>query len=458
VTKLISVPFRGPRAESGELTWGQIDIWTAMQRQRSSLPFGGAFLLPPGTTVADIAADLRFLMGRHDSLRTRLRLRDDGLPRQVVAQAGEIALEVVDPGDADPEEVAWALYRQYEQRDFDYASDWPIRWAVVARGDQATHLVTAICHIAADGAGAMNLLDDLARRDPATGQAAAPVTALQPVELARLQQAPAARRQNAAALAFWEQTLRAVPARRFPGPGAPAQPRYWVARLDSPAGLLAARIVAARERVSTSVVLLAAYAVQLTRVTGIRPALILAVVGNRFRRDLADVVSPTCSPTPCVIDAGNVPFSEVVTRTWRATIKGYKLAYYNPAEREDLEARIARERGERVDISCYYNDRRLTSRDQAEADQPVPTADQVRAALPRSEVFWGPHRDLPHDRCFVSIDNVPDSLSCEIKVDTCYLSPADMKSCLHGIENLLLRHAGLPQLPSISTSLRDVES
>ncbi|HEY1616803.1 MAG TPA: hypothetical protein VGG25_04255, partial [Streptosporangiaceae bacterium] len=65
------VPFAGEHSGAGELTWGQLDIWTCMQRQGSSLAFGGAFPLPAGTTVGDVAADLAYLMSRHDSLRTR---------------------------------------------------------------------------------------------------------------------------------------------------------------------------------------------------------------------------------------------------------------------------------------------------------------------------------------------------------------------------------------------------
>ncbi|HEY5015910.1 MAG TPA: condensation domain-containing protein [Streptosporangiaceae bacterium] len=179
MTQRILVPFRGTSSGIGELTWGQADIWAAMQRQRSSLCVGGAFPLPPGTTVSKVAADLQFLMGRHDCLRTRLRFAADGRPLQVMSRSGEVPLEVIDPGDADPAAVAAATHAHYEDKVFDYEREWPIRWAVISRDTSASHLVSAISHVAVDGRGALALDQDLARRDPVTGQASGPVTALQ---------------------------------------------------------------------------------------------------------------------------------------------------------------------------------------------------------------------------------------------------------------------------------------
>jgi hypothetical protein len=88
---------------------GEHEIWSAIQDKGNSLPFCRVRALPPGQTVADVAAGLRFIMSRHQSLRTRLRLDLDGQTRQVVHASGEIMLDVVDAGDADPDETAVAV-------------------------------------------------------------------------------------------------------------------------------------------------------------------------------------------------------------------------------------------------------------------------------------------------------------------------------------------------------------
>src|SRR5450755_571449 len=433
MTEQILVSFEGTNSGTGELTWGQLDIWAAMQRQQASLVIGGAYPLPPGTTVQDVAADLKFLMCRHDSLRTRLRFAADGRPQQVVSRPGEVPLKVIDPGDADPAEVAAALYAHYEEKVFDYVREWPVQWAVITRGTAVTHLVTAISHLSIDGMGAMVLLADLAGRDPATGLANEPVSALQPLELAGLQRGPAARRQNKAALRYWERTLRSIPARRFADSADQRSPRYWQATYDSPASYLAIQMLAARTQSSTSAVLLAAFAVVLTEVAASSPAVIQVVVDNRFRPDLAELASPMCTSIPCVIDVADAAFDDVVAKASRTALNAYKLAYYNPVERAELEARINRERGEAVDVSCFMNDRRNDSRAEP-VDGQLPVADDVRAALARSALTWGWRRHRPSDKCFLSLNNVPGTLYFDLYADTHYLSPADMEACLLGLE------------------------
>ena len=99
--------------------------------------------------MADVAAGLRFIMSRHQSLRTKLRFGPDGQTRQVVHACGEIALEVVDAGDGDPAEVAAAVAAGYKARKFDYEHEWPLRMAVITHRGAATHVAEMICHLAA---------------------------------------------------------------------------------------------------------------------------------------------------------------------------------------------------------------------------------------------------------------------------------------------------------------------
>ena len=439
VTRQIVVPFEGEGSGVGELTWGQREIWPAMQDQRSSFSIGGVLSLPPGRTADDVAADLRFIMGRHASLRTRLRFAADGHVQQVVARSGAALLEVADAGDADPAEIAAALHRRYDAKVFDYIHEWPIRWAVIVSRGAATHLVSVICHIAADGMGVLAILNDLARKDPATGLAAGPVTTLQPLALANLQGAPAARRRSAAALRYSEFLLRAIPARRFAGPTGERQPRYRQAYYDSPASHLAIQAIAARTGASTSTVLLACWAVALARVTGSNPTVVQVVVNNRFRRGFAEVVSPLCHVNLCAIDVADITVDEAVARTWRSALSAYKYAYYDPRERAELITKISQERGEEIDVNCLVNDRRM--HDRQEPEGPPPPPGDVRAALPQSALSWGYEKDQPGERCFLHINNVPGTVQCELLADTHYVSPADMEACLRELEAVAVEAA-----------------
>lgn len=448
MTGQIVVPFEGDISGVGELTWGQREIWPSLQESRTtSFSIGWWQELPSGRTAADIAGDLRFIMSRHSSLRTRLRFAPDGRPLQAIAGAGRASLDVVDSGDADPAQVAADVYSRLDARSaLDCASGWPVRCAVITSRGVATHMVFMFSHLAADGEGVRVVLDDLACRDPVTGVAAGPVTAIQPLELARVQATPAATRQSAMALRRWEQLLKMVPARKFPGPADHRQPRYRQMFYDSPASFLAVQTVAARREVSTSTVLLAAYAVAQVRLTGSNPAVVQIVVNNRFRSGFEHVVSQLCHFSLCVIDVAGITIDEAVRRARSSALAACKMAYCDPVRRRELVARIGREQGAEPDIgACFVNDRRMQHRREPGQEPPGPA--EVLAARP-SALFAGYENADGGERCYLHINNVPDTIQFELLADTHDLSPANIEALLRGIESVVVEAALDPAAPT----------
>jgi hypothetical protein len=433
MSEQVLVPFEGAGSGTAGLTWGQWDMLPKMRLHRNSFAISGYIPLPDGATVADAADDLRYLVCRYSALRTRLAYAADGSPQQVAAASGEMAMEVVDAGGADPEKVAAELHRCYDGHVFDETREWPVRWAAVTSNGAATHAVWTISHLVADGPSMVTMLADLADRDRTADKAAEPVTSMQPIELARWQASPEGQRKSAAALRRWERLLRDIPARRFAGSADPRKPPYWELGYSSPASHLASRLVAARTDTSTSTVMLAAFAVTLSRITGIAPAVVQLVMNNRYRRELAGTVSPLALPAPVVIevDAG---FDEVVRRTWRKALGAYQLSYYDPRARDELIARVSAERGEPVDVDCYVNDRRVLI---AEPDSELPAPDEVSAALERSELRWGWQKDIAGNRLFVHVMGVPGTADFSLSADTRYLSPADMEAFARELEAVL---------------------
>jgi hypothetical protein len=451
----ILVPFEGAGSGVGELSWGQQEIWRAMREQRSSLSNGAVTPLAAGTTIADVAAELRFIMGRHQSLRTRLRFRADGRrPEQVVASSGEIPLEVIDAADADPAAVAGTVHDRYKEKDFDYSGEWPVRMAVTTQRGVPTHSVVMYCHLSGDGFSVVPMAASLAEQDtvtglgpaPAVGLAAPSAAVLEPLEQARWQRGPAGRRQSSMAMRHWERLLRTVPAGRFGDSGDKRRPRYWQALFSSPALLGAVRAICDRTKADATQVLLTALAVSLARVTGVNPVLTQVVVSNRFRPGLADTVSPVNQAGLCVIDVADITFDEAVRRTWRATAAGYKNAYYDPEERAAVIAAVARERGEDIDVSCYFNDRRMTTRQ--ETAGPVPAEAELRAALPLSVLDWGYRMDRPSERFFLHVNDAPGRIACEVCFDTHCVSPADAEACLRTLEAVAVSAAFDPAAPT----------
>lgn len=332
-----------------------------------------------------------------------------------------ISLAVVDADD--PASAAAEVGKRYQDTTFDSVHDWPVRMAVIRHRDALTHMVVMYSQLATDQHGLDAMMADLAHFDDATP----PPPALQPLELARSQQSPAGQRVSAGALRYWERLLRTVPARRFGVSDDPRVPRYQEIGYRSRAAHLAAQVVAARTGVDTSAVLLAAFAIGLWRVTGISPVVTQLLISNRFRPRLADVVGSLTQAGLCVLDVAEVPFDEVVRRARRGTVSAGKNAYYDLRKRDQLVTELGRERGEEIDISCFFNDRRTQNRAPATG---LPTEAEIRAAVPNDEERFIRHVERRTRKLFCHINDVPDTVDIMIRADTHHLAPADISRCL----------------------------
>jgi hypothetical protein len=437
----IPVRFAGEGSGEAELTWGQIGLWQSIVLSGMSKTVFYVQELAPGTTVDDVAAELAYMIGRHQSLRTRLMLREDRPPRQRCSTSGEVELEVVDTFGADPAEVAEAVSQRYQTDPFAYETEFPVRRAVIRHDGALTHSVLVILHTSIDAYGLSALLADLADRNRGA------VTALQPLEQAAKQASPAGRRQNAASLKYLERVLRSVSASRFGEP-----PRYGGERtIDmiqyrSPATLLAIRTVAAREKIDDSPVLLASFAVGLARFTGVNPVLAMLMVGNRFRPGLADSVSALIQISPYVIDVAGITMGEAVNRAAQSAINAYKNAYFNPYEQDEVIQRVERERGEELDLSCFYNDRR--QQDRGHAGEALATPAEIRAALGRSEIGWEPEISMPRRKIYFNVDDPPGAIEFVMSVDTRYFSRPDMEAIMRNVEEAAVEAALNPDAPT----------
>jgi Condensation domain len=435
----IAVAFEGDGAGEDALSWGQSENWSTIVAIGNWFPLGGVKPLDPGTGVEDIAAELRYLMGRYQPMRTRLRFDPGSRPRQVVSGSGVIDLEVVDAGDADPGEVADALSERYRSTDLDFATEWPVRMGVVRQRGELTHLVVLMSHLAVDGTGALIMMGEVAA---GTG---GPVPELQPLAQARWQRSAAGRRQNDAALRHHEGILRSVDPRRYPPQPPTDQPRYWQGEFGSPAMLPAVRAIAARTGLGSSTVLLALFASSLAGVTGIHPVVLRPIVGNRFRPGLSGVVCTLAQAGLCVLDVTADSFDEVVRQTQRSLTSAYKHGYFDPVAVAALRERVAEERGTAVDTACFFNDRRGAAQ-QLEVGPDRRDGLPADGEGPRPGTFrWVLSQDSPSlESLFLQVDDVPDTIHLTFVLDSHCLSPADGEALVRGMESAALAAAADP--------------
>ncbi len=454
VPESLIVPFAGEGSGSAGLSWGQQAIWRAFEVFGQPIWLTGITEVPAGRTVQDLADQLAYQLGRHQSLRTRLVVTDDAPVQQVVSAAGELELRLVDVADDDdPYQVAKTIETGWGQGDghYDFATSWPVRVAVVSHRGVPLYQVRALSHIVADGFGVLALRRDLAARDPVTGEPPGPVTAMQPLEEARWQASPAGRRRSQLAEQYWERLLHAMPARRFPEPADKPQARYSRFYFDSRAAHFAIQAIAARSKFGTSPVLLAAFAVAMARATGVNPLVPRLYVSNRFRPRLSDAVSPIAQTCLCVIDVAGITFDEAVERAYYASLSAYKHAYFEPVKIRELVAAVSAERGEQVDVDLVYNDIRLLS--PREATDPPAGPDEIAAALPLTTLTCE-ERPAAEDLCnftfqdsdAVTYHGAPPTIRAIVLVDDHYVPRGQVEQCLRTLEELVVSAAYDPSV------------
>ncbi|MFF9063166.1 condensation domain-containing protein [Streptomyces sp. NPDC014882] len=428
----VAVEFAGEGEGLEEMSWGMWEIWQAMGRQRNQLPIGGRVAVEPGTTLDDLAAELRYMMERFPSLRTRLRFAPGGRALQQLFSTGRVTLEVYDAApDTDPQEVAAAVEERYRSEPFDFAGQWPVRMAAVRRHGRPVQQVTVMHHLVTDGLGGAIMMDQLRARETA------PVSGMQQLEQARWQRSAAGRRQNERALRHFEGVLRTMPAQQLPGPTDPREPRHWAAQFHSPALTAALPTIAARTGTTVPGILLGLFAVGLYRATGISPVVVRPVVNNRFRAVFADVVCMVAQAGVCAVDVAGVSAVEAVERAGRGSMTAYRHAYFDPEGLDDLVERISIERGEDASIRTYFNDRStyvLPAGTDREVD-PRELAQELRAARRETVFRWFAREEVQTERLFVHVDDTPEGgLRFEIRIDTHYVSPAQAEAFAHAME------------------------
>src|SRR5262245_56062430 len=158
----IPVHFAGPGAGTAPLTWGQKAILKDMRETGWTHNVSWAPRLMPTIAVEDVAEQLRVLMTVHPALRMQMGHDADGRPCQVVAESGEMALEIYDVADDDdPEQVSHDLWLTRLLTPFDFERDWAMQMAVVRHRGVPLSRPLTLHHLVADGGAFTLLIDEL---------------------------------------------------------------------------------------------------------------------------------------------------------------------------------------------------------------------------------------------------------------------------------------------------------
>ena len=146
------------------------------------------------------------------------------------------------------------------------------------------------------------------------------------------------------------------------------------------------------------------------------------------------MVSPLAQNGIVVFDLAGTTAEEAVARARQASMRASKYAYYEPEARLALIDRIGREQSTPVDLAVFYNDRRVGLMQSGGPLDKVPTDEDVRAALPLTELV----SELPmvffNEKLMVNVDDIPGTVQITAEVDTRYLSIEDLHRLLLAME------------------------
>lgn len=444
----VPVRFQGGRSAEGPLTYGQLNIlqWLRASGNETGpahATFEHAFTVPDDVpvTVADVTRVLAALLDRYESLRTVYIEGDQ--PRQRVIASGELKLEVYECDPDDPRDIPELIddaVGPLRAEPYDPATQLPLRVAAVTQGGRVRTVLAGYSHLAVDRQAIEILGQEFARL--IRGEAAlGPAPRLhQPLDQARDEARPSARRRAEATLRYFEEHLRRMPQCPYPAPRAAvagAAGASLAVELRSPAAALALPHVAARTRTNRSNVVLAAVCALITQRTGEVRWPFTVLIGNRFGSHLASYVGTLVQSGLQVADTDADSFDDLVRRTWAAGLRAARHGMYDVDRRVELVQRIERERGVTFCFEPLFNnavpDRRLPT--------VLPPIDRVMDAVPRTHLHT---RTMPPTPAAVRFDLWQTDETFRLEVwtgDSSRVTESEMRSMLRAVERLIVAAA-----------------
>jgi hypothetical protein len=463
------VEFRADAEGVFPMTWGLLDFW------RHKISHYGTenwhyFNLPmvvdlpgdiPGGQAA-VAAALRRLVERNQSLRTHFLAGDDG-PFQKVARAGSFTLRLEHSAPETSRARAEALAAELAATHFDNENEWGVRFALVSAGPGPRHLAFAVSHLVADGGGVKVLIDDFLDLLTAQADGSEPPARWQPAEQVGREQTERSARRTRAAVRYWRKHLERIPPSMFASPAMPAeQPRFHRRRLSSRALAVAATRLATDCEVSVPSTVLAGTGLAFSALCGQDTCSMVVVVGNRYDEDARSMLACTSQDGLLVVDFSEGTVADAVRATHRAATTAYFYGYYDPYAIDGLVDEIGARRGAPFDRAMIYNDLSalLDGTDgislEGAAGALVPEAD-ARKLLEETEIIADSTWDGQNVKIYMAVEPGTDLCRIHLVADTAYLPSHTMETLLRGIETIVLeaayRNIAIADIPAL-TGLR----
>jgi ABC-2 type transport system ATP-binding protein len=413
----ILVKATGTRGGSGPLTLGQINAmeWIGDRDHDYFAIIDIILPLPGPTTMDDIVEAMTVLLARHESLRSRLLTEPE--PHQVVAQTGELYIDVYDvdttvdstldtlPFGANVRatdarnivsaetKLESALVKRMREAPLNISDESLVRVGVATIGGEPRAAALICSHLIADLGSATVLSRQFA--DLTANPASRVVGPLghQPLDQAAAEREPRPHRQAEGTLRRWGQIMRQMPQCVYSVPvSAPAGPPLW-GWLNSQAIPTALPHIEARTGTSSSMVITAALAAALAWRTGTPSFAMRLVAGNRVGTGLRDYVGTIAQDSLLLVDTDTASFDDLVGRCATAIVRAGLSGAFDTARLVTIAKEIERERGIRLHRDAVLNNigRFSLANVESELDAPrgpAATPEDAVAALTHTSIAW----------------------------------------------------------------------
>lgn len=323
-----------PRDERLPLSFAQQRLWFLEQTRPGSAGYNmpSPLRLRGKPDVRALRAALSAMTARHEVLRTRLVVAEDGLPYQVIDPPAPFPLIVADvSGAADPRQVAESLIFTDMRTPFDLAVG-PVVRAYLVRLTPEDHVLMLSMHQAAGdewSAGIFRRELGMLYRAFSRGEPASlPALPVQYADYAAWQRRPLTGQLLDRQLAYWRGQLAGLPVVEFPV----SRPRPPVRSTDGataefsvPAMVVGGlRAVAQQGRASMFMTVLAAFMVLLGRYADTDNAVVGTLVTNRNRVGTESLIGPFANTLVMRVDlSGNPSFAGLLGRVRHVALEAY---------------------------------------------------------------------------------------------------------------------------------------
>lgn len=443
--RTIDLAFAGANGGTFPATWSQRELWWTINHHKPGgfYQIWQTFDLPESWPLDAVIDLLRFLVIRHQALRSKVRLDDEGRLWQVIADSGSLSVQVEDvPYRTNIAEFTTRLRKEYLAVEPDLQEEFPLKLAIVTSNGQPRSALL-VCSLVVLDSGSLRILENevntlIARKLDQKEKVLRPVTH-RPEDQAREESLESASRISQKSLAYWRSILMDSPPGLFSEVEAGHAP-LWIGSLKSrPLGEAESTLV--REAgLTPSALYLGAMCCVLASVTGKSRMTFRLPAGNRLGVTHRDFVGAVAQHAVMNIELIPVSFYELIRLLGRRLSLAYRRTRYDPDDLRQVIREVAAIRGADLDLTYLFNDLRPETRKQAQKRRRVGSS----SLAPESAISWdllhATNSDIKiHARIGVSAADGDPVL--DLAVDESCMTRPEIERSLHAIETLIVNAA-----------------